>query len=230
MSYIKGQNLRVVLWGSSCIAAAKTCTLSVNATISDHSTKDTTGNFADNEVDNLSWEVTTESLITDGYIFNGAVKCTQSLSDTGLYSYPEAFNMCYRDKIYVSCADPDVTLYIFDSDNNQLATGTGVGITYTVTDEEKTVGVIASSNTADVDIRVEDNDGTNFEDLKTYMEDGTKFGLSLEPASGSKNRTTQGALLEGTAIVTAISLNSPNRQDSTMTATFTGVGDLINQM
>ena len=70
MATIKGQNLRVLVstGGASgtykCIAMATNATLHVAAQVQDSSTKDDTGDWAANEITGLSWDVTTDSLVT----------------------------------------------------------------------------------------------------------------------------------------------------------------------
>ena len=66
MSTIKGQNLRLfVTDGSSlkCIAAATSCTVHVAANVEDSSTKDSEGNFTENEVTGFSWDMSTDALL-----------------------------------------------------------------------------------------------------------------------------------------------------------------------
>ena len=68
MSTIKGQNLRVLVGTTAgqekCIAMATNCTFHVSANVEDSSTKDDTGNWAENEVTGLSWDAQTDSLVT----------------------------------------------------------------------------------------------------------------------------------------------------------------------
>ena len=63
MGTIKGQNLRVMV-GGKCIAMATSCTFHVSAQLEDSSTKDSVGDFQDQEVTGLSWDAQTESLVT----------------------------------------------------------------------------------------------------------------------------------------------------------------------
>lgn len=63
MGTIKGQNLRVMV-GGKCLAMAVSCTIHVAAQTEDSSTKDDTGDWAENEVVGLSWDVSTDSLVT----------------------------------------------------------------------------------------------------------------------------------------------------------------------
>lgn len=60
---IKGQNLRLVVDGKY-IAGATSCTLHVSAKLEDSSTKDSTGDWQEQEITGKSWDVSTESLYT----------------------------------------------------------------------------------------------------------------------------------------------------------------------
>ena len=68
MGIIKGQNLRVMIGTASgserCIAMATTATFHVSATLEDSSSKDSVGDFQEQEVTGLSWDASTESLVT----------------------------------------------------------------------------------------------------------------------------------------------------------------------
>ena len=63
MATIKGQNLRVMV-GGKCIAMATSCTFHVSAQLEDSSTKDSTGDWQEQEVMGISWDAQTESLVT----------------------------------------------------------------------------------------------------------------------------------------------------------------------
>ena len=63
MATIKGQNLRIMV-GGKCIAKATSCTFHVAAQMADSSTKDDTGNWQSQEVVGLSWDASTDSLMT----------------------------------------------------------------------------------------------------------------------------------------------------------------------
>lgn len=63
MATIKGQNLRVMV-GGKCIAMATSCTFHVAAQMEDSSTKDDTGSWQSQEVTGLSWDASTDSLVT----------------------------------------------------------------------------------------------------------------------------------------------------------------------
>jgi len=63
MGIIKGQNLRVMV-GGKCIAMATSCQFHVSAQMEDSSTKDSEGDWQEQEVMGLSWDASTESLVT----------------------------------------------------------------------------------------------------------------------------------------------------------------------
>jgi hypothetical protein len=63
MGIIKGQNLRVMV-GGKCIAMATSCQIHVGTQLEDSSTKDSVGDWQEQEVTGLNWDVTTDSLVT----------------------------------------------------------------------------------------------------------------------------------------------------------------------
>ena len=63
MGIIKGQNLRVMADGK-CIAMATACIFHIAAELSDTSTKDSTGDWQEQEVVGKSWDAQTDSLVT----------------------------------------------------------------------------------------------------------------------------------------------------------------------
>lgn len=63
MATIKGQNLRVMV-GGKCIAMATSCTFHISAQTESASTKDDANDFEVNEVVSLSWDASTDSLVT----------------------------------------------------------------------------------------------------------------------------------------------------------------------
>jgi len=63
MGTIKGQNLRVMV-GGKCIAMATSCQIHIGTQLEDSSTKDSTGDWQEQEVTGLNWDATTDSLVT----------------------------------------------------------------------------------------------------------------------------------------------------------------------
>lgn len=63
MATIKGQNLRVMV-GGKCIAMATSCQFHISAELQDASSKDSVGDWQEQEVTGLSWDAQTDSLVT----------------------------------------------------------------------------------------------------------------------------------------------------------------------
>lgn len=73
MATVKGQNLRIFLRSANpgpsetplCIAAATTCTLHCALDVQEDTTKDTEGDWIEQEPVGLNWDVQTEALVID---------------------------------------------------------------------------------------------------------------------------------------------------------------------
>ena len=63
MGVIKGQNLRVMV-GGKCIAMATNAVFHIGTQLEDSSTKDSTGDWQEQEVVGLNWDASTDSLVT----------------------------------------------------------------------------------------------------------------------------------------------------------------------
>ena len=63
MATIKGQNLRLMVEGK-CIAMATSCQFHIAASLESSSTKDSVGDFEEQEVTGLSWDASCDSLVT----------------------------------------------------------------------------------------------------------------------------------------------------------------------
>ena len=127
--------------GGKCIAMATSCQFHVSAQLEDSSTKDSVGDFQEQEVTGLSWDAQTDSLVT-----------------------------------------------------------------------------------------LEDN-GTNGElpqDLLSLMINKTKVSLTFDQTAGANNRVGQNSVIKksGQAYITDMSVQAPNRQNSTLSVQFTGTGPL----
>ena len=63
MGTIKGQNLRVMV-GGKCIAMSTSAQFHISAQLEDSSTKDSTGDWQEQEVVGLSWDASCDALVT----------------------------------------------------------------------------------------------------------------------------------------------------------------------
>lgn len=70
MATIKGQNLRIMLAGPSevtptCVAAARSCSVHLSVEMGDMSTKDSEGDWVEQEPVGINWDAQVESLVID---------------------------------------------------------------------------------------------------------------------------------------------------------------------
>lgn len=63
MSVIKGQNMRVLVDGK-CVAMSTNTTFQIQSELQDSSTKDSTGDWQEQEVVGKSWSASTDSLVS----------------------------------------------------------------------------------------------------------------------------------------------------------------------
>jgi len=127
--------------GGKCIAMATSCQFHVSAQLEDSSTKDSTGDWQEQEVTGLSWDAQTDSLVT--------------LTDNGT--------------------------------NGELP-----------------------------------------QDLLSLIINKTKVTLTFDQTNGANNRTGMNSAIKrtGQAFVTDVNITAQNRQNSTISAQFTGTGPL----
>lgn len=220
MATVKGQNLRIYVEDTNddnlrCIAAATSCTLHAAAQVQEKSTKDSVGSWAQNEVVGLSWDVSVDALIVEDHILeSGSVVCSEQ--EGAYFIYPNAFTLDAGDTIKVDTQDH---VYILDEqfeilDNDE----------YTATGPGESVYIAAESENTVFPYEIIDGSGIDLEYLFDNLD--TDVLVELSATTGLANRETEDVLLRGYAKVTDISVNAPNRQDSSYTVTFTGTGDL----
>ena len=68
-------------------------------------------------------------------------------------------------------------------------------------------------------------DGQELNDIEDIYEAGTPVKWQIANVDGYNNRSKEGVIASGSALLTQLSINSPNRQVSTYEAQFVGVGD-----
>ena len=68
-------------------------------------------------------------------------------------------------------------------------------------------------------------EGDDLDDIETIYQNGTPVKWQIANVSGDNNRTKEGVIASGSALLTQLSINSPNRQVATYDAQFVGVGD-----
>ena len=68
-------------------------------------------------------------------------------------------------------------------------------------------------------------EGEDLDDIETIYQNGTPVRWQIANVSGDNNRTKGSIIASGSALITNLTINSPNRQVATYDAQFVGVGD-----
>ena len=222
MATIKGQHLRLRI-GDDSVASALSCTLHCAAQVQDSSTKDSENDWVENEIVGAQWDVSADALVTDGIIDGGTVKCTKNIA-TGKYVYPQIYKLNAGDKVTLSTAASGATIYVF-SGSTILAQATTAGISYTAT-EAINISIGCSSNVYNVTFEIIDKSGVTVEDMMNIMNAKTPVTVTFGTTLGNNNRVEDQRIMSGTAVISDIQIQTPNRQDSTCSVQLTGTGEL----
>ena len=67
--------------------------------------------------------------------------------------------------------------------------------------------------------------GDDLNSLETLFQNGTPVRWEIDNVKGANNRTKNGTIVSGLALLTNLTINSVNRQLATYEAQFVGVGD-----
>lgn len=221
---IKGQNLRLFV-GDSVVAASTSCTLHTAAQVEDSSTKDSDGDWTENEVVGLSWDVSVDALVTDGYLLGGVVKCTTASGKTPAYYKPTPLRLRAGDTITLT-SPSSTTLALFNADTMASVTSSSSVTSKTYTASADITVVIGCSNSSLAITYAVEDDATGFAALYAAMEARQPVAVTFAGAEGTRNREQGDVWLSGSALITDLSITAANRQNSTYTCQLTGVGEL----
>ena len=226
MATIKGQNLRLVI-NDKCVAGATSCSLHVAAQTEDSSTKDDTGDWQKSDVTGLSWDaqsdavmLTTETTPTvrhevgDAEIEDGYLEVNFQLHPgEELTEVTNVMSVEYEMSIMNASTRE---LY---SEGFQNTTTEDIDVMLVYTSE--TEGAIG-----DYDVTITNLFGNQLGTLTDYMKTKRPVTLRMDYTRGVLNRETVTRLVEGDALITDISVNAGNRQNTTFSCKFTGTGEL----
>ena len=86
MATIKGQNLRILLGTSAsnlkCISVAQSCVLHVSAQVGETSSKDSPGEWLEQEITAINWDVQVDALITTTIDTNAVLVTNLTVGET----------------------------------------------------------------------------------------------------------------------------------------------------
>ena len=225
MTTIKGQHLRLFI-NNKCVAAAQTCTVHLAAQMQSSSSKDSTGDWEEQEVVGLSWDASTDALVVDGIFRTMTGKATFSVQIGGtspMYlvatSAPTAYTLKPGEKMTVAGG---AVLRQVSGQSYYDILGTG---SYTNTgSSDLTVYVGSETENDDLTYALCDGAGLMVQDVLGMK--GQSVTVKFSTTTGDMNREEVDTLLEGTAIVNDISVTAANRASSTFTVQLAGTGEL----
>lgn len=225
MTTIKGQHLRLFI-NDRCVAAAQTCTVHLAAQLESSSSKDSTGDWEEQEVTGLSWDASTDALVIDGIFRSMTGTATYSVEIGGtspMYlvatTAPTAYTLKPGEKMTV--ADGAVLRKV-SGQSYYAILGTGSYTNETTSD--MTVYVGSETENASLTYAIGDGAGLMVQDVLGMK--GQSVTVKFSTTTGDMNREEVDTLLEGTAIVNDISITAANRASSTYTVQLAGTGEL----
>lgn len=230
MGTIKGQHLRLVI-NDKCVAAAQTCTVHLSVEMQATSSKDDTGSWQKQEPVGLSWDASTDALVIDGIYQAGSGATSQSVQVGGpnpAYIYPTGVSLSPGEGLEVSGAPASTDNLVLRKINatNYSVISTG-GKYVNETTAAETVYVACMTNAQTLTWAVYDGNGLQLTDV--FALKGQAVTVQFGTTNGTMNREADTQLLEGTAIVSDISVTAQNRALGTWTVQLSGSGELAFQ-
>lgn len=231
---IKGQNLRLFVEGK-CIAAATSCTIHVTAQTEDATTKDSDGDWVENQCVGLGWDASVDALVMAnrelGYLPYGGVNTSINGQSYFILASVRPITLKTGDKLHVN-ADAAGAVYALailnGTKSTVLATSTGnQSVVYTAV-ADVTVYVALKggfSGEGAVHASIEENGANYLDDMLSFFAD-TLVDVTVDVTTGDLNRESDEQLYTGQARLTDLSINAANRQNGTYTAQLTGFGKL----
>lgn len=231
MSTVKGQNLRLTI-GGLCVAAARSCTVHIQMTAQDSSTKDTEGDWQEQSVVNMAWDATVESLLIPLVPIEDRTTVMTGLFDTGVqYRTYDRIDMKAGETITVEQTGPvPVMPYgIIDAETGAIlawSTPPAESVSYTLTWD---MPVYPCADGPNVPLKITTSDSQNSKragQLEELMETKQPVDVTLSVTAGKRNREETEVLLSGSAVITDFAYTASNREDIIATVKLTGVGEL----
>lgn len=238
MAKIKGQNLRLIVESESgtlaTVAYATTCNIHLVANVEDVSTKDSEGGWIENAVTGLSWDLSTDALVSlDGTSWDKTfatetvkeLQFEESISD--FYLSLQAVYMEENVSYEFGTMASDGHIYIFDSNLIGIdAVENGSTWGPSVAGTHSGYYYVATREASVVTISRQDARGTDTPSLIGLMEDKVPVRVEVALTEGMENSEVQDRLYRGEALITDINISAANRQNGTASVQLTGVGEL----
>ena len=216
------------------VALAASCSVHIAANVEDVSTKDSEGGWTENAVTGLSWDLSTEALVSlDGTSWSKTLETDTQMElefDGGITDYYIVLQALYMEEnasYEFGTQAADEHIYIFDSNLRDVDAVTN-GFTWgpDVASAPSGYYYVATLEPSVVSITQHDERGTDTPSLIGLMEDQVPVRVEVALTDGVENSEVQDRLYFGVALITDINITAANRQNGTASVQLTGVGDL----
>lgn len=216
------------------VALSSSCSVHIAANVEDVSTKDSEGGWIENAVTGLSWDLSTEALVSlDGTSWSKTLETEtqmelefeESISD--FYLSLQAVYMEENVSYEFGTMASDGHIYIFDSNLIGIdAVENGSTWGPSVAGTHSGYYYVATKEPSVVTISRQDARGTDTPSLIGLMEDKVPVRVEVALTEGMENSEVQDRLYFGEALITDINISAANRQNGTASVQLTGVGEL----
>ena len=210
---------------NKCVAAATSCNVSIQTNFSDISTKDSDNDWAENFPTGHSWSGSVDALVTNGRYDEATVKTDTELPGSG----GEVFKST-KDFI----VQPGCTIYAegdaevgFSENDDPVTTLHGGVVDYTNTGSEaQTLNVNSDTENVSINVYMLDPARMDCAAVVQAAKAGTPVTVKFSVTGGRNNVVEEQTLVQGTAIMSDLTLTAANRDVSKYTVQLTGTGEL----
>lgn len=232
---MKGQNLRIML-DNKVVAGSTSCNFHVAAQVEDCSTKDSTGNWKENEVVGNSWDAQVDSLVVlreDEWTIQDTTPSEIHISQATYFLYDDWLTIPAHATINITAIGGCYGLALLSSPTTVIAQTQGAGVNHLShtndTDSAARVQVaqVSYNNECSISYGFLDPNANYTDGVFGLLTNGTLVAVKFAPMTGDKNRTQDtGSFYYGNARVMDITLNGNNRQRATYSVKLVGEGSL----
>lgn len=230
MGTIKGENLRLFINGK-CVAAALTCSAHIATQIESMTTKDSEGVFDEQEPVGLSWDMSSEALVTDGieeaYGSSQADRAYPFAEGITTYTNGETYTLHPQESLHVVTQTRGFFAFEWNGHYSMGAPIESGESAYTnTTGSDMKVVIMLNSPDEVKKVWKTDDRRTGYADLYAAQTRRTEIEASFAIADGRAHADKKESVLTGRGYIADMQLNAQNRQNATLSIQITGTGPL----
>lgn len=202
----------------------------VSAQIEDFSTKDDTGDFAENEITGLSWDATATAYVAPKAELTDLSNADfiEMSDNTGFY-YPVAIHLKAGDTI--TAVSPNSIAEVRGVNLSTIyasSSGSLSPAAYTAVEDVDVVVCRSLNTTTDLpyEYTVTHSSAQTYEDMLNAIKNKTVFTFAFATTAGDSNRESTAGIVQGECLITDLSCTAENRRRGVYTLQLTGTGEL----